>query len=184
MYVNGGKVPLRSMMAFPLLLAMLWWLVYNQIRQSGKKIMLVLAFALFVTNTGITTRLFYSSWVAWQADRDMANRIYERICNLDIPDTGKPLEVVFFGHYDHPKNRLFMQSDIFGASFFGWDNGKPNRMRLFFKTIGINNISVVSKKNIDISLSDTLQKLPCWPFKGSVCYYQNFVIVKLSDDPK
>jgi hypothetical protein len=183
-YINGAMLPVRTMMAFPLLLAMLWWLVYTQIRQSGKKIMLVLAFVLFITNTGITTRLFYSSWVAWQADRDMANRIYERICNLDLPDNGKPIEVAFLGKYDHPGNALFIKSDIFGASFFGWDNGNPIRILFLFKTMGINNLRMASNMKTKVSLSDTVQKLPCWPFKGSVCFYENVVIVKLSNEPK
>ena len=183
-YINGAMLPVRTMMAFPLLLAMLWWLVYTQIRQSGKKIMLILALVLFITNTGITTRLFYSSWVAWQADRDMANRIYERICNLDLPDNGKPIPVAFIGKYNHPDNNLFIKSDIFGASFFGWGKGNQKRILSLFKTIGINNLRVISKKIISVSVSDTVQKMPCWPFKGSVCFYNNVVIVKLSNEPK
>lgn len=184
MYINGEVLPARTMMAFPLLLAMLWWLVYRQLNLSGRKILLILAFALFITNTGITTRLFYSSWVSWQADRDMANRIYDRICNLDLPDNGQPVKVAFIGKYDREENNLFLKSDIFGASFFAWDDGNPVRMLFFFKTIGINNISLFPKEKIKANFADTIPKLPCWPYKGSVCLYKNVVIVKLSNEPK
>jgi hypothetical protein len=180
MYYLGTPLPPRSLIALPLFLALIWWLSYQYLKPWLKKIMLLAAFLLFFSNTYQTTRLFYTNYVSWQADRDMANRIIERIYSLDLPEA-EQIQVAFIGKYDHPGNELFFKTnDIFGASFFYWDNGNPDRMNGLFKSIGINNLRVVPQ-NIRNKISESVDSMPCWPQKGSVALSGDIVVVKLSD---
>jgi len=160
--------------------AILWLLVYRHAGSILRRIMVVAAFIVLINNTYINTRLFYSSYVSWQADRDMANRIIERVYNLDPPVKNGKIQISFVGNYNHPKNELFVQSDVFGASFFGWDRGNPWRMRDFFRTVGVNELNIVLYENLGF-LKEKIEAMPKWPSKGSVKLIDNIVIVKLSD---
>ncbi len=178
-YLNGSELPYRTMVALPLSMSLIWWLLYSRAPGWGKNVLLILACSLLISNTTAITRLFHGTWVSWQADRDMANRIYERICMLENREDDQPYPVVFVGTFKREANMLFVQSEVFGASFFSWAGGKPRRINSFFKTIGINDLQVIKSDNIIASKKDTLEKLPVWPRKGSVCKIDQFVVVKL-----
>jgi hypothetical protein len=181
MYVTGSYLPPRSLVALPFLLAAFWFLTSQFVGNWIRKAMVIIALLLFFNNTYYTTRLFYSSYVAWQADRDMANRIIERIYQLDLPDNKDQISVAFIGGYKFQKNELFLDTnDPFGASFFSWDNGTPHRMNALFKSIGIDNLIVTPKEQIR-KISDTIDQMPCWPRKGSVALSGEIVVVKLSE---
>jgi hypothetical protein len=179
MYITGSSIPTRSMLALPFFLAVLWWLSYQYLSPLFKKVMLVFTFLIFITNTYHTTRLFYSSYVSWQADRDMANRIIERVYALDLPKGKNQIPIAFVGKHMHQQNNLFFKSDVFGASFFEWDNGNPERMKDFFKTIGVNNLEVVPKNQLN-KYYGFLDTIPSWPQKGSINLVDSVVVVKLS----
>lgn len=181
LYLNGSPLPYRTMVALPLSMSLIWWLLFTRAPAWGKNILLVLAFFLLISNTIAITRLFNATWVSWQADRDMANRIFERIYMLEPNNDGQMGEVVFVGKFDRPANQLFVRSEVFGASFFSWTGGSPGRIKLLFKTIGINDLKIVSPKKILETRRDSLARLPVWPRKGSVCRIDKFVVVKLGE---
>jgi hypothetical protein len=178
--LNGMPLPYRTMMAFPLMIGILWWFTYRQSGSILRKIMLLVALVLAINNTYTNTRLFYSSQVVWQADRDMANRIVERIYNLDPPLINGKLKVVFIGHYGYSKNELFIRSGMHGASFFDWDSGNPQRMVALFKTIGINEIQLISTDEFN-NIGNQVDQMPCWPEKCSVALINDIVVVKFSE---
>jgi hypothetical protein len=181
MFLIGTKLPPRALLALPLLPAFFWWFCYQYFNLHLKRFLLIATLSIFLVNTFYTTRLFYASYVAWRADRDMGNRIIERIYSLDLPVNANGIPVAFIGKYQHPGNELFLQNaDVFGASFFCWADGKPARMNSFFKTLGFNEIKIVildkNKKN-----AEEIRSINCWPKKGSVKLVDNIVIVKLSN---
>lgn len=179
MYLNGWHMPYRTMVALPLSMALVWWLLYTRVAAWGKNILLALCFFLLMSNTIAITRLFHATYVSWQADRDMANRIYERICSLESDDSGKTRAVVFVGIFERAANPLFAKSEVFGASFFSWDRGSPYRIQPFFNTIGINDLRIIPSEKLIKTQRDTLEKIPVWPRKGSVCLIDTLVVVKL-----
>lgn len=183
MYFIGKSLPTRAFLGLPLMISLLWLFVYRSAGKVLRGFLVVGAIIILLNNTHINTRLFFSGYVSWQADRDMANRIIERIYNLDPPEKNGLVKVTFIGSYQHPRNTLFVQSDVFGASFFGWDNGNSDRIRNLFKTLGVNNIQMVSIKHTD-KLDEQIELMPEWPSKGSVKLVDNVVFVKLSDKSK
>jgi hypothetical protein len=183
MYLIGNSLPTRGFLGLPLMIALLWLFVYRSAGKVLKGILVAGVIIIFLNNTQINTRLFFSSYVSWQADRDMANRITERIYSLDPPETNGLVKVAFIGSYKHPKNTFFIQSDVFGASFFGWDNGNPGRINSFFKTLGINNLEMAEITHSE-ELDKQIVQMPEWPSKGSVKLIDDVVFVKLSEKNK
>lgn len=182
MYIFGTFIPPRSMLALPFMIAILWFILYRNISEKFKKIVLGVTFIVLIGNTYCTTRLFYSAYTSWQADRDMANRIIERIYSLELPVENEKIPIAFIGKYQFEENQLFMKTkDVFGASFFEWDNGNPYRMNLIFNTVGENHFQVVIP-NENNGLIEKSMDMPDWPYKGSVVYRDGVVVVKLSEE--
>jgi hypothetical protein len=184
MYINGSPLPIRTLMALPLLIAIIWLLSHEMLSEPGRKIILIMAIMIFLHNTFTNTRLFYSSYMTWQSDRELANRILDRIYDLDNSNTKDKTKVAFLGMYNRPSNYLLIKSDIFGASFFEWGKGNPNRINNLFKTMGIDNLDVILEKKQLNALKEKAKSFPCWPRKGSVCLVDSIVVVKLSSDKK
>jgi hypothetical protein len=180
MFITGSPLETRTLLALPLLAGGLWWIAIEKSGMIIKRILLIVAAFIFINNVYSTTRLFYSGNVVVQADRDMANSISERINSLEVNENSSKIPVAFIGRYQYESNELFFLNDVFGASFFYWDNGNPDRMVLFMRTLGISNIVVADKEQYDKALK-ICPDMPKWPKKGSVIFFDNFVIVKLSD---
>jgi len=180
---NGKSMPVRTLMAFPLMMAMVWMLLVHQAPVILKRVVTVLAFVLLVSHFYWNTRLFYASHASWQADRVMAARIAERIMLLDLPGKYTKPKVAFVGHYALQQNTLFIKSEVLGASFFEWDNGNPPRIKGLFRTMGIEEMELVSPQEL-MKIKNQIAEMPSWPRKGSVALIGDIVVVKLSEDKK
>jgi hypothetical protein len=180
LYLYGTKLPIRAMIPVTLMIALLWFISYQQAGSLVRKILFLAAFVILINNTFINTRLFYATNIAWQADRDIANRIIERIYQLNPPIEKGKINVVFSGNYTHSENPLFYKSEIHGASFFEWSPGKTYRMKAFLKTIGINEINDLPVSKLEHRKSE-IKAMPSWPNYGSVVLIDDIVVVKLSD---
>ncbi len=178
--LNGMPLPVRTLMAFPLMLGLIWAFGYDYSPRWLRTMMLVFAIYLLLNNTYTNTRLFYASRVSWEADRNMAVRITERVYDLDLPTGEEATSVVFAGSYDHQANVLFLKSDIHGASFFAWDNGASYRIRAFFRMLGINDFDIIDYSRAQ-HLSGEISRMPNWPERESVKLIGDIVVVKLSE---
>lgn len=178
---NGKPMPVRTLMAFPLMMALVWMLLVHQAPVILKRIVTVLAFVLLISHFYGNTRLFYASYASWQADKVMAARIAERIMMLDVPGKYTKPRVAFVGQYARQQNTLFMKSEVLGASFFEWDNGNPPRIKGLFRTMGMEEMELVEPEEIK-TLKRQIAEMPSWPRKGSVALVDGIVVVKLSDD--
>jgi hypothetical protein len=179
MFATGGALPQRTFMAYPLMMAAVWLIVYRAVPSYLQKIILVAAFLVLINNTFINTRLFYAAHTSWQADRDMANRIVERIYSLDPPAKNGRIKVAFIGMYRHDSNELFFHKDTHGASFFSWNQGVPGRMKSLLRTAGINTIDIVHAGELS-NYTDIIANMSGWPDKGAVKVHEDIVFVKLS----
>ncbi len=176
--LNGNQIAARTLMSIPLMIAMLWLMVYKDAGTRLRKIMIFVAIVILINNTFINTRLFYSANVAWEADKVMANRIVERIYALDPPLTNGKIAVAFIGAYQLEDNNLFYSLDILGMSFFSLGTLSPLRTMKVFNFIGDPNLELHHVKQVETLLND---KMPSWPAKGSVKIIDNVVYVKLSE---
>ncbi len=181
--VNGKSMPARTMMAFPLMMAMVWMLLTHLAPAYIRRLVVVFAFVLLISHFYWNTRLFYASYASWQADKVMAARIAERITLLDYPGKYSKPRVAFVGHFARQQNPLFIKSEVLGASFFEWDKGNPPRIKGLFRTMGMEEMELVSPKELK-PIENQIAEMPSWPRKGAVALIGDIVVVKLSEDRK
>lgn len=179
--VNGKSLPVRTLMAFPLMMGIVWMLLADQAHVIMKRVLVVLAFVLLLSHFYWNTRLFYASYTSWQADKVMAARISERIMQLDISNKYENPRVAFVGRYVRQHNVMFIKSAVIGASFFEWDKGNSERIKSLFRTMGIEDLNLVTPDELE-PLQNQIDKMPVWPRKGSVAIFGDIVVVKLSNE--
>jgi hypothetical protein len=180
MYLIGSNLPPRSLEALPFLMAIIWWLVSQNVRVGLRMFFLVVAIMIFVNNTFHTTRLFHTANVTWQADRVMAGRIIERVYHLDLPTEMEKIPIAFVGSFRYEENELFIKTrDVFGASYFEWNRGQ-GCIRNLYKSMGINEIKLVPAHIIH-GYSETIDTMEAWPNKNSIILKDDIVIVKLNE---
>jgi hypothetical protein len=180
MFFTGAKLPVRAMIPLTLMIALLWLTEYRQAGAFLRRLMFLVALLILINNTWINTRFFYATYTSWQADRDIATRIIERIYQLDPPKTDGKIKVAFSGNYSHPQNELFFKSETHGASFFEWNPGDPYRISPFFKTTGVSELNTVSLDLLKDHNAE-IEAMPSWPNYGSVKLFDDIVLVKFSE---
>ena len=178
-FLSGASMPVRTMIPITLMIGLLWLFSYQHLGSLLRKLMFLAAIIILINNTFINTRFFYTTFTAWQADRDIANRIIERIYQLNPPLKNGIIKVAWAGNYSHQANELFIKSETLGASFFKWHPGEPYRIVPFFKTIGINELRTVPLRNLE-HRKDEIEVMPSWPDHGSVKIFDTIVVVKFS----
>lgn len=128
----------------------------------------------------IYSKLMFSDYMSWQADKILASQIINNIRN-SIPEYHEGTTPVYFHGALNRKNVWKPEnSDVFGNSFFQWDGGNNSRIREFFRVNMIANIASPAKKEA-ISLFPKIKEMPSWPDKESISFIDGIVIVKFSD---
>lgn len=173
-----GEMAMRFLVALPVVLA---GLVVLGLGDNPKLFRALLALCVAVglfQFVVATNRLFGASHLALQADRLLASRLVERI---DMARAGAPepevryLEII--GYPDRPATELMPKLETFGASFFDWDMGNPQRAILFLQTIGYTGLQALpAERRLDMVV--VADAMPVWPQAGSVRIVDEAVLVK------
>ncbi len=180
MFFLGHQLPPRALFPVALMVGIVWMLTHHYAKPWLKTFILAGVFLLVLNNTYIITRLFYSQQLVMQADRDMANRIAERIFLLDIePESNGKIPVCFAGGSDYDSNLLYFKSGLFGLSYFKNMYNNPVRIQVLYRYIGVNDFAIKNCNNHP-EISNAILQMPAWPMKGSVKQVEGIVVVKLS----
>jgi hypothetical protein len=130
--------------------------------------------------------MFYSQHLTQKADRDMMNRIVERVYSLPGIDILKhPIPVAFVGNYQHPATPLMhpYPGTVLGFSQFFWGKGNPHRMIKLAHHIGINEISlqrgILGRGNFTEQNMRSIKGRRPWPAPDSVFIDDKHVVVWL-----
>ena len=132
----GTWMSSRSMMSVPFVFAGLWYLLFES---SGKAVRAaVLMFACYITiwHSSVISRLSFAQELTYHADTLVGSRVMDLIYDIrpGIARDGTPL--MFVGMIDARRPPLFISEEAFGGSFWRWDDGNPERMRLFLQALG------------------------------------------------
>ncbi|MEG5265961.1 glucosyltransferase domain-containing protein [Pseudomonas sp. JDS28PS106] len=183
-FASGGlPLPLRTMLG----VAYVSWLACL-LTASYKRPLAVLIFGLVIAAYEIqllsaNSQYIASSTITQAHDRMLAADIYRRIGELDDTfDRTTPVEVDIYGK--KPVNNLYADgwSSTMQGSFFSWDNGNIERMSIFMRIMGYENISTPSADE-RIALTPNFKEMPIWPAAGSVKKVGERYLVRLSKEP-
>ncbi|MCH8014869.1 MAG: hypothetical protein IH823_08880, partial [Candidatus Dadabacteria bacterium] len=179
--ILGSPLPSRTLLALPFMVGGIWYLASLNVGVKVRYLFLLVAVFIALNNSFMTTRLFYADYLTWQADRDFANRILDRMYDVGIDyDPSNPIPVTFIGEKGYTSNAAFFRSEVFGSSFFQWDHGNTVRIVAFMKTLGADEFVRASydKQAIAIKESKTMKK---WPHRGSILYKDGMLIIKIGE---
>ena len=176
----GSPLPVRSMVGLPTMIAGIWYITSISLHKNFRLVLLGAALLIAISNSFSITRLFYTDYFNWQADRDLAIRIMGRVSTLDINYDNKPIPIVFIGEIKYRENPVFLKTESFGSSFFQY--GGPNQYRIsyFLRTLGINEFAPTSQVQIKQAI-DISKSMKVWPNKDSVIFSANMIIIKLGE---
>jgi hypothetical protein len=113
----------------------------------------------------------------------LAADIYRRIGELDHTfDRSAPVEIDIYG--SKPVNTLYANgwSSTMQGSFFSWDNGNIERMTIYMRIMGYENI-LTPTVDERIALTPSFKEMPTWPAAGSVKKVGDRYLIKLSKQP-
>lgn len=177
-FLMRGHIAMRFLVALPILFSGLVMLGVHT-RSRVTSLFTGIPIGLFVFQSIISTNtLFSSSALALQADRLLAGRVLERIADAKATAGAtelKYLEIV--GYIDRIPTRLIPKLETFGASFFEWDQGNTNRVLLFLRTLGYQELQALPLKDRS-EMMELTNSMPIWPEKGSVRLFGNTAVVK------
>jgi hypothetical protein len=180
-FALGTGMPFRSMQAVSLMLSGMFFLAL--LRAGSKRtrcFIIILGVYIFTQNAQAVNKLYFSDYLRWQADRQLATLILDRIYMQELPENMKSIPVVFVGTHSLEPDRIFVKSETFGASFFEWEGGNSARIVYMLKTLGIQELRVPGQNEYLLALDES-KNMPSWPAKGSVKLRDGVIIVKLSE---
>ena len=130
--------------------------------------------------------MFYCQHLTQKADRDMMNRIVQRVYSLPGIDILKqPIPVAFVGNYQHPATPLMhpYPGTVLGFSQFFWAKGNPHRMIKLAQYMGITEISlqrgVLGRGNFTEQNMRSIKGRRPWPAPDSIFIDDKHVVVWL-----
>lgn len=180
-FITSGYNPPRIYVTSGIVFAFL--IVHLMSLLPVNRIMMALGGLIIIVHVYFITMLFFAHYKVYNHDVNIARGIDNTI-RATYPDFDPATEYVyFFGglpYAEHDRFRL-PDSEIFGGSFFLWDNGSNYRITGLFEFADVAHYKVIDKKEIYLGIKDSISEMPVWPKKGYVKKVNNVVIVKLGE---
>lgn len=182
-FITNGYHPPRLYVTLNLVFAFIIVLASSRFKVFTTSITLVFMGFMFLFNIYFVTKLFTSANKIYKHDVRIAEKI-DNIIQTKYPSfSSTEKSIYFYGYFPyeyHQKYRL-ENSEIFGGSFYGWDNGNNFRIVNFFKEADIAEYNMVTKEKYD-SVKDSIANMPAWPDSESIKMINNVVVVKLGKE--
>jgi hypothetical protein len=175
----GMVPPMRTTQAFALYMGVAAYLLFTQVEMALlKKILLFLAVIVAVYQSQALNAIFYGDYLRYQKDIAFANRIAERISELEQGEIPKQ-PVVYIGRLDiagKGPDSPIIKTRWGGTSFFEY----KSRRILFMDYLGFPYKNAAS--NDELKRAEELAKsMPVWPARDSVALKDGLIIVKLAE---
>jgi len=192
--MNSAYMPTRTLFYVVHVLAGLIFIAAslnsNVVRTIIAILMVVCCFHFIVVNQ----RYSFSSYLAWQADREFSVMLLERINHAaaQLPKTDKvpskkkvvssrrfPLEIIGVKE-KYVESPVFIQKNVIGASFYTWAPHEIRRQVTLFAMMGYPDYWPAKRSQKRGVLARALT-MPVWPDEGSVAVHDGVIVVKLGD---
>lgn len=143
------------------------------------------AAAVFLSLSGMyfISRLYHSNYQIGLYDQEIMRRI-DTTLRMNYPEFDQKIHPIYFHGglpFSESEHLRLPESEIFGGSFFNWDNGANYRIICFAKFNGIANYRMVEEKDW-AKIKDSIALLPVWPNSGSVRLINGVAVVKLGQE--
>jgi hypothetical protein len=174
-FAIGGPLPARSLVALPVYLGVIWWIVLKDFTLS--KYLSVVPIALLILQLQWLNFLFYGDNLRYAQDENLGRSIIHRLETQGINYREYP--IVFIGSHDFDSNDMISEINSGGRSFFD-DPSQVYRMSFFLQALGYSitlpTPSETSKAN------ETSKQMSSWPQADSIRIEEGVIIVKFGNN--
>lgn len=182
--ISNGYHPPRLYVASNLVFAFVIAFSLAYLKLSSLKVTKLAIVIIATFNIYFITNLFYTANKIYKHDKRIAEKI-DDIIQIKYPQFSTSQKTVYFyGYFPYEYHQRFRldKSEIFGGSYYNWDNGNNYRINKFFEVAAIAEYRMIETKEQYLSVKDSIEKMPTWPDYESIKMINNVVIVKLGKD--
>ena len=179
--VSGGQMPLRTFVAAPMALMMLFLLAYN-LSAAGLLRNTIVVFALLFVMQSVYIQSVQQAraWVTQRHDLLLAGALNRDILSIVSTPEGSKIKLDFYGKRVTENVYPRVPTTTIGESFFEWGDGIPLRMVRFIKSSGLSRYQPISTAE-RMAVEGVYSTMPVWPKPGSIRAVEGIVLVKLSE---
>ena len=175
-FALGSMLPARSLNGLPLLLGGIWLIVLQNLTTPIlRSISVGISTFLLFFQIQFLNSLFYGDHLRYQEDIFMGRQLIHQIETQTINYRKYP--IVFLGQHKFDSTKLISKINSGGRSFFD-DASQSYRMTYFLRTLGY---QVILPTQADVAKASEIEPMNIWPESGSIVFYENLIIVKLSN---
>lgn len=197
--LTGMVQPIRSHFAFPLIAAFVVFFSYEAVRSAAESKVILRRLACgVVLAIGITAgwkqsvtvgQLWETAHETYQADRLLAQRIYDRVCMVTDAQDMTKCQVIFVGAKNAEISSNAVTGDVIGHSRFQWDAQSAYAMngRIYAYLDALGLVLDCSKAGDELGIlcqeaEEAAKDHLAWPMSDSVFRWRDgLVVVKLSE---
>lgn len=182
-FITSGYHPPRLYLTSNLVFAFVLVFTIINFKLDSSKTTSTAIVLIFILNTFFITKLFNSANKIYKHDKRIAEKI-DNIIQTKYPRfSTSDKTVYFYGYFPYEYHQKFRleNSEIFGGSFYNWDNGSNYRLINFFREADIAEYTMITKEKFD-QVKDSVTKMPVWPDYESIKLINNTIVVKLGNE--
>lgn len=183
-FITNGYHPPRLYLTSNLVFAFLITITLDRFKISSSNVVKIAMTIITIINIYFITSLFYTVNKIYKHDKKVAEKM-DFMIQTKYPDFN-PAEkpVYFYGYftYDYHQKFRLENSEIFGGSFFSWDNGNNYRIINFFKEADVAEYKMLESKEKLNVIKDSVAKMPIWPNYESVKMIDSTIVIKLGNE--
>lgn len=183
-FITNGYHPPRIYVTSNIVYAFIIAFAINYFKIINYKITKITIAIISIINFYYITMLFYTSNKIYKHDVRIAEKIDDIILNKypNFPLSDK--KVYFYGYFPYEYHNYLRldKSEIFGGSFYSWDNGNNYRIINFFKKSDVADYNMLNSKEELNSVKDSIATMPIWPNSNSIKMINNIIVVKLGEN--
>ncbi len=182
-FITNGYHPPRLFLTTNIVFAFVIVFTLNRFKIISFPVTSIAIISIGLLNIYFVTKLFSSVNKIYKHDRRIAEKI-DHIIQTKYPTFSTTEKTVYFyGYFPYDYHQKFRvdKSEIFGGSFFSWDNGNNYRIINFFSEADVAEYSLITKEKYD-AVKDSIANMPVWPDSESIKMINNTVVVKLGKD--
>ena len=184
LFITNGYHPPRIYLASNIVFSFILIKIIEKLNKKYLTATNIIVSCVVLYNVFLVTKLYQSSNKIFENDKKIAQKI-DFLINSKFPEFYKSEKYVYFHGslpFDFHQNLRVEKSEIFGGSFFNWDNGNNFRIINFINNVDYNNYKIIDQKIIyDKINQEELSKMPVWPNPESVKVFGDVTVVKFSD---
>ena len=186
--VQGGVPLFRSQLVLPFTEAFLIMFAtyYGFKNRFFKYVPLILIFVVFCVQMSTMQRFYYTENYITEYEISLSNQIIKDLQSRGFNENSK---VVLIGYKDVPLNSTCLTGEMVGVSSYNYNYAafpyylhSTDNILGVWRCLGYDYISCRPEEINEVREYLLKEEMPNWPEEGSIRKYNDFVIIKLSED--